>query len=732
MGLDLHHKVRGIDVYLAVVILSTGVYIISWSYISIQRFLSLNAYVYDAGLFMQEWYDVVAVHWTLLSFWLSFSSRGIKFFLFPLILLNNIQIVLVFQTIMIAICSPILYYVALSRGIRKLLAMILSLCYLIFFPLAGANFFDLHNLTLFPAFLLIGYYFSLRGKPIPSILGFSFASITKYPLSGVVAIFCFFLIVDLFLEDKSETYLLKKRKLIAYLISLVFSITMFVARYASIIILYHSYVIGDIHTSGYFGPVLSNTDVLLTILILFGPLLFLPLLSIRSLPLSIGYVALLAHSKFWGYGYPYGLTVMYLFILTPFLFIGTIEVLSGRTYLRFVGSIKFHHSNHCYIRHYSLRGIRLDEVIVAFICIAIITLAILFQPYGPLNGSVQGTDFNLKSSMSVNMTEFNEVLTLVSTIPRGDPYVVVQNGLPEFFPRTFNINGNPMNTPGILEVPGVGGGLPYNLSYQNAQGKWEKIRIDYVVADPYQIPSYYESLAYPYNLSMYEFIKEIYGDGHYGLWAEVNGMVVLKHNYSGALRAYVPFDKYISAKKFNSAFIKGRNVSTLNLHSGVDEWIHMWKTPSFPISPGIYEINMTYAYQYDQNHSGDYNLIVSESGNTIQDAYSYNLNSTSLGPPNVTNTLHLIVNVRNFTDAFTVFAQINPNSSWLGYFNVSGISIHQISAPAVTGISGNAIQTVHLLSKYYCGSSELIDFCLKWEHTLNLWRYGKVEKYSIS
>ena len=72
-----------IDPYYGVTLLATIVYIFIWSTISLDRFYSLHAYVYDAGLFMQEWYDVIGAHWTVTSFFLSFTLRGLKFILFP-------------------------------------------------------------------------------------------------------------------------------------------------------------------------------------------------------------------------------------------------------------------------------------------------------------------------------------------------------------------------------------------------------------------------------------------------------------------------------------------------------------------------------------------------------------------------------------------------------------------------------------------------------------------------
>lgn len=653
------------------------IYIITWSTITIERYYSLNADVYDAGLFMQELYDVMYVHWTLNSFFLSFTLRGLKFILFPITIFKSFPLLFIFQTVWIAAGAPLLYFIALLKKLDKTDSVLLSVSYLLFFPIAGANFFDIHNITFFPTLFLAAYYTMIRGNKYISIILFFLASIVKYPLSLLITIFSLTLIIEYYLEQKIEKRNQNnKSKLNFYVIVLIISLSIFLLRYIYFLLVVHLIVPGDSHITGFFGPKLTISDEIITVLLLFGPVLFLPLLSLKTLPFSAGYIFLIIYAGFWGYAYPYGITTLYLYQLEPFLILGVIEVLSGNSLLKYIHHHNYNKENSKNTSYGTTRR-NVTHAQVYAIFIIILLLALFLQPYGPFNNDNSDTSFHLKNTMNVNGTQYMEIEKLVSTVPSSDPYVVIQNGIPEFFPRAFNIRGNPLETSGILEVPGVSGGLPYNLTYRNNDGHWEKIRIDYVVADPYN-PTYYEALASPYNLSMYDLVKELYASGQYGIYSEIGGMIVLKHYYNGIPKYYEPYNYKIDGNLLISSFINGYNVTTTDEHTINGQWLILWKTPSIPISPGEYEINITYSYIGKVNNNGTYNIIVSKPGNTINNSQCYIVKPINLGSSEQTHVLHLYSYVYNFTDTFTIFAQLPPNTYWNGTMSVSSVSISQI------------------------------------------------------
>ena len=329
-----------------ILFLSVLIYIITWSTITIERYYSLNADVYDAGLFMQELYDVMYVHWTLNSFFLSFTLRGLKFILFPITIFKSFPLLFIFQTVWIAAGAPILYFIALLKKLGKTDSILLSISYLLFFPIAGANFFDIHNITFFPTLFLAAYYTMIRGNKYISIVLFFLASIVKYPLSLLITIFSLSLIIEYYLEQKIEKRNQNNKSTVKfYVIILIISLSIFVLRYIYFLLVVHLIVPGDSHITGFFGPKLTTSDEIITVLLLFGPVLFLPFLSLKTLPFSAGYIFLIMYTGFWGYAYPYGITTLYIYQLEPFLILGVIEVLSGNSLLKYIHRHNYNKEN---------------------------------------------------------------------------------------------------------------------------------------------------------------------------------------------------------------------------------------------------------------------------------------------------------------------------------------------------------------------------------------------------
>ena len=575
--------------------------------------------------------------------------------------------------------SFFIYLIAVNRGLGKEKALLLALSYLIFFPLAGANFFDIHSISFFPTLFMAAYYFYLRAKTLPAFVFFILASIVKYPLSLLIALFSIILIFDLWHGDKLEKIQKKKRQYIIAIVTFIFATFLFLVRYLYLLIFIHIGIAGDAHITGFFGPSVSNYDIVITFLILIGPFLFLPLLSIKSLPFCIGFFVLIEITRFWGYAYPDGITDQYLYLLVPYLYIGTIEVLSGRTYAKiFIKKINI--LLHRYNNNSNYRKIK--KVIgankaVYYIVLIIVLMAMFFEPYGPMNNINNDFSFHMNNTLNVNCSQYKNIEYLVGTVPQHNPYVVIQNGIPEFFPRSFNTSGNPMDTPGILEVPGVGAGLLYNLSYQNSNGVWEKLKIDYVVADPYQ-STYYEALSSPYNLSMYDLVKELYSSGEYGIYSEIDGMVVLKHNYKSLPEYYKPFEYNMDSKTFYSSYIRDGNVNIGNVNTRHSQWIIVFRTPTIAMSPGKYEINITYSYSEKQGNNSSFQIVSSTSGNIINNSTTYCLNQNNMKSPGTIHTFHAFEYFRNFTDDFTIWGQIPPLSTLNGTLSIYNISINQI------------------------------------------------------
>ena len=156
-------------------------------------------------------------------------------------------------------------------------------------------------------------------------------------------------------------------------------------------------------------------------------------------------------------------------------------------------------------------------------------------------------------------------------------------------------------------------------------------------------------------------------------------MIVLKHYYNGTPKYYKPYKYTTDGNNLISDYIEGHNITITNASTGNGQYIPIWKTVAIPVSPGAYEINITYSYNGSVNNKGIYNLIISTSGNTVKDSTSYCVKSSNLGGLDKEQVLHFYYPVYNFTDEFTIFAQLLPNTYWNGTISVSAVSISQIA-----------------------------------------------------
>ena len=118
--------------------------------ISLMRMWSLNANIYDLGVAMEQGWLVFHIHWTLRLFLSDFGYFSGRFLLSPLFVSGSFSLFLIAQTVAIAIPSFFVYGIAVKIIKRRLPSLLISLSYLIYFPLAGMNLFDFHYMAFFP------------------------------------------------------------------------------------------------------------------------------------------------------------------------------------------------------------------------------------------------------------------------------------------------------------------------------------------------------------------------------------------------------------------------------------------------------------------------------------------------------------------------------------------------------------------------------------------------------
>ena len=186
-------------------------YIVYLSFLSIQRYLSLNSSYYDLGIMNQVVYNTahgrflemtnqaldknvsrLATHFDpILAFLAPF------YFIYP-----SPSTLLIIQTIVLAIGAWFIYLIAKNTLKNKIYAFIFSLSYLSLFLVTRTNLFDFHPVALATTFLLAAIYFEIVNKNVLTFIFIILSLLTKEHV-GLVT---FFYGLYIFFLKKKKTF----------------------------------------------------------------------------------------------------------------------------------------------------------------------------------------------------------------------------------------------------------------------------------------------------------------------------------------------------------------------------------------------------------------------------------------------------------------------------------------------------------------------------------------------
>ncbi len=548
------------------------IFSIYWSYISIMKFYALNAAVWDLGVAMQT-------AWTFMTNPFQPYPNLILWVIFPVFIPKSFQLILIFQAVFITAGVFPLYFIAEHFLKSKVASMFLSLSFIIYPYLSGMYWFDFHYQALFPTLFFLGYLFYIKDDLRLSFIFFIFAGITRFPYIFFIVLMGYVLILENFYYYKFRKEMFNKKRFNFSIILFVLSFIVFILwlRASGVSLSYsapYSAMAANAHFSGKAFYIFLD-EKLFVVYILLIPLMLLPIFSKRFVLLMLPFAYVLFFSNYWAYMFPSFLHLQYGPLIVPFLFLGTVDVISnlkkrfkepvleGKRFLKLK-------------KHLSDPAIRIASVIL----IITILFAIVYQPYGPLNRYSE-TNFDLKEKTSVNWTVYRDLENIVALIPNNDPYVLTQNNIPEIFPRP-PIPYGPMVTGFTDFLTNITG----NDHYINTSQGLLNARIDYVIAD---MDSLQYTSGYP---SMYNFLSTFYSSGEYGIIGEASGIVLLEKNYSGPLKYYRHYNVMYNA----SELYAGQNVTIKDNSlyiSNFKQNVSLFSTPSANIPPGIYEMNIT-------------------------------------------------------------------------------------------------------------------------------------------
>lgn len=641
---------------LKVIALFVLVYSIVWSYIVLARFFELRAFVYDLGVVSNRLWWIYHTHWTLPKFLSQFLYQGVQFVISPLGLLRSNIAALITQTVCLAIPAIFLYLISEIIVDETKISLSIAASYLLFFPLAGVNWFDFHVQAFFMVLFVPAYYLWLRKHYLASTVLFSLSGLVRFPYSVFPAIFAFTEIIQISYTYKTVHSLRGFAVKTKYAIALLMVSTIFL-------------VSGYFVLKGSFSGILSlNSSILplnqdlgnkfLTIVVLLGPLLFIPVLSPRwTLCLVPFFVSEFAFNRYGYYSYPYVIILQYSVAVIPFLYLGLIEGLS-----------KMKEKGNKAISKSKGKKTPISKVVrvvsgrykvFAYVSLlVVIGSGVFFEPYGVMNHSTGPDSYNYNILNVPSTTQYISLMRVVKLIPQ-DSSLMVQDNLPEVLPGPLGFN---LTLPG--EIADFGNSSIIRNSFPYAFGGIEKnVSIDYVLVDFNDLQMFGYSVN-PYFPDLSQILDNLLASGYYGIDAYYNGFVLLKRNYSSQPTLYSSMMTF-EQNQLTQSF---KNTSTVG-------GFETWNIAAIPLIQGRYTYNVNYSIfpsptiQMNGYVSADFCLYSSNKGNL----FGQNV-SLTMRDGNMTNgSLKGYFDVTGFTEnvklAVVYSSNIDPS------FRLNGITI---------------------------------------------------------
>lgn len=572
---------------LILLILATIIYIVVWSYISEMSILSLQSTYFDLGSFMERLWFIPHYTWGLTSFLAIFSNTGLEFFLFPISYFHNYTIIVVIQSVVIGICALPLYGISRLLIKSKIISLLLAISFLIYFPVAGSNYFNVHFQSFFPFLFISGYYFYLKKNYKLSMLLFFLSGTVRYPYFIFPALFALLGVIETIHERilNQQSYQNGfKRKILYFTIIFIFSVTFLAIRAIT------AGPVTNIPVSSVAGPY-NLWDRTITILMFFGPLLFIPFLSKRW----ILFFAPMIYLIFFGsdlYYFPMIFHDQYGLFIYPFIYLALID---GIRLLKKIlkGKDKGKQKTSTFLPHLKDNDKKI-LLVIACIFLILILLDTAYEPYGPLN-STSPANYGLNQSLNANLTEFNAVSKVASLIPRNNPYVLTQNNIIEIFPRTEVPPHTIIGLPLIAGMINIGQNLTMNEIAENkipmnVSNSIIYTNVDFVLADVNSSWYNFNSYGYP---SLSELTSELYSSGYYGIRAEDNGVILLQRNYIGKIQFFSGmYLQYLPSQLtplWHASLVKGHIVVSNSPMPTIDR-LSSWYGPYTGLPPGSYKV----------------------------------------------------------------------------------------------------------------------------------------------
>ena len=648
--------------YHNILILLSIIFAIFFSFYSILKAYTLNAYAWDLGLYSQAFYS--SMHGQLFYSNLlgeSYLAEHFSPFMFALLgvfyIYPNPYILLIIQAVFLSFATIPLYYISLhifSRIKEKypeniknpsFYSFIIASAFLLSPLTESPIYFDFHLMIFLPFFYFMAIYFYIKNRMAWNIVFLAL-------IVSLHASFVFIVVMTLIMEMMISRYYFKesgeRTKKMAYL---------FITSLIVLLIYYTvaGYLKGDIahsqsillfasgatdsasksitglvltfflHPYRFMTYIIANYQIKLLFLVLaflavdFAFYRF-PIGLIPAIPYLV-YAMTSSYVPYYFIGYQYSM------MFIPMIFVAAVFGISKMMEFKPTPSIK---TKRAY------RNLKNTMVVIAIFAIAAF---IVVSPISPVSLEPSGIHNIVNDSTGYSAQRNHLVYSLENNISMNSSLVTGNNIYPLFY-KDLNATAFPYN----------------NISSPSVHFK-------YLIADLNDSQTYIENA---YNISLANLASDYMNSGSYGILAEGYGVIALELHYTGKPLIFNPLNISYSSKEFdhNNGKVYGpipdKNMSSFQELENLGADVFSGNTTY--LLPGNYSISVYLNSSYKIPASG-INITILDNGRVSL----YTINSSSYRLNGETLTFNV-----NSTEIYTGVTYV-----FTGVPSINGMSIMQ-------------------------------------------------------
>ncbi len=468
--------------------------------ITVLRYYAYNAAILDLGVASQLLYSTMhgGVSWPLFVGRQLSLNRPIYLILGPLYDLFPFQpLLVVSQAFWISVGAIPLFGISMKYLHREWMALMISISYLLYYPLGGVMWFDFHFMALFPTLFLLSVYFYLSGHPRLSY-GFILLAIATDYLVPLIAIFYSFYV---WFSARRELGFnpLKNRLAMAILATGIVEFAI-VTAYLGLSFLGNTITLPAIRQ-------VSIPDKVYFLLRMMLPVLFVCLLAPEIMVMAIPYAGLALHNNY----LPYVTTMFYQYpsLIAPIIFVSTAKGISRLMLI---------------VSKYGKRVIFVCKQSVTAVLALNLVLMMFLTPAGQLLTGNAGMGYLIQ--LSGSGSTYNSLSDI--TVHKYDSYISKEISLVPYG-STILV---PNNIPQVTQ----------NYNWYISDGFNHSLRPQYILMDPYNAFSNWQTVSptTPPDDSFINVTDFLLSTGSYGTLAEMDGITLYEHNYNGTPVYYIP------------------------------------------------------------------------------------------------------------------------------------------------------------------------------------------------